>query len=121
MIGFAGLASAGVFTIATVLTESPLWTLIFLSLVYGGIAFQQPTVFAVCLDIGGSHAGAVTGAMNTAAQAGAFVSSVLFGYLVAIFGTYTAPFIPMALLLLIGAALWLRVDASRLLIPNDDE
>jgi ACS family glucarate transporter-like MFS transporter len=73
-------------------------------------------MFAACLDIGGEHAGAVVGAMNTAAQGGAFVSALMFGYLVARTESYTLPFIPMAVLLAVGAWLWLRTDASELLV-----
>ena len=76
-----------------------LWALILLSIVYGAITFQQPAMFAVCLDIGGEYGGAVTGAMNSAAQMGSFVSSIAFGYLVEHYGSYNVPFIPMAALL----------------------
>jgi MFS transporter, ACS family, glucarate transporter len=69
-------------------------------------------MFAVCLDIGGAYAGAMVGAMNTAAQIGSFLSSLAFGYLVARTGSYNVPFIPMAALLLIGAWLWIKVDPT---------
>jgi len=51
-------------------------------------------MFAACLDIGGEFAGAMVGAMNTTAQVGSFVSSLLFGYLVDHYGNYDAPFHP---------------------------
>jgi MFS transporter, ACS family, glucarate transporter len=72
----------------------------------------------VCLDIGGKYAGAVTGAFNTASQVGSLVSSVAFGYLVNRTGSYDVPFIPMAVLLVIGALLWLKIDPARELIPG---
>jgi ACS family glucarate transporter-like MFS transporter len=75
-------------------------------------------MFAVCLDIGGESAGAVVGAMNTAAQLGSFVSSLAFGYLVAHYGNYNVPFIPMAVTLVIGSYLWLKVDPTQALIPR---
>jgi len=71
----------------------------------------------VCLDIGGEYAGAVTGAMNTATFVAAFVSSVVYGYIANSFG-YTAPFIPMIGLLIVGAVLWCGVDATREVIPD---
>jgi len=117
-IGLVGLGSATVFTVAVLLTEERLLALIFLSLLYGGITFQQPAAFAVCLDIGGKYAGAVTGAFNTASQVGSLVSSVVFGYLVNRTGSYDVPFIPMAALLVIGALLWLKIDPARELIPG---
>ncbi len=117
-IGVVGMGTAALCMVAVMFTEQWLGALILLSLVYGGIAFQQPTMFAVCLDIGGEYAGAVVGAMNTAAQIGSFVGSVAFGYLVDRYGSYNGPFIPMVALLSIGAWLWLKVDPSQVLIPR---
>ena len=117
-IGVIGLGAAALLTIAVPLSDHWLLVLILLSLIYGGITFQQPTMFAVALDIGGKYAGAVTGAVNTAAQIGSLVSSVLFGYLVDRYGSYDVPFIPMAALLLVGMLLWLKVDPTRDLIPG---
>jgi predicted MFS family arabinose efflux permease len=67
----------------------------------------------VCLDIDHEHAGALIGLMNTAAQIGGFVSTIAYGYIVERFGSYNAPFVPMAALLLVGALLWFRIDASK--------
>lgn len=66
----------------------------------------------MCLDIGREYAGAMVGLMNTSAQAGGLVGSVLYGYIVKRFGSYDAPFIPMAAVLFVGALLWLKIDAS---------
>ncbi len=111
-IGVCGLGIAAICAVAVMVTPSQLGTMILLSLMYAGITFQQPIMFAVCLDIGGAYAGAMVGAMNTAAQIGSFLSSLAFGYLVARTGSYNVPFIPMAALLLIGAWLWIKVDPT---------
>jgi ACS family glucarate transporter-like MFS transporter len=116
-IGSVSLAVSAVCVVAVMVTDQWLVALVLLSLIYGGITFQQPTMFAVCLDIGGESAGAVVGAMNTAAQLGSFVSSLAFGYLVSHYGNYNVPFIPMAVTLLIGSYLWLKVDPTEPLIP----
>ena len=50
--------------------------------------------------------------MNMVAQVGGLVGSVMYGYIVTRSGSYDAPFIPMAVVLCIGAGLWLKVDAS---------
>ena len=71
------------------------------------------TYGGVCLDIGGRRAGAMVGLMNTIAQVGGLAGSVLYGYIVDRTGNYDAPFIPMTAVLLLGAALWVNVDASR--------
>jgi predicted MFS family arabinose efflux permease len=115
-IGLASLSLSAVCTVAVMLTQQQLGAMILLTLVYAGITFQQPIMFAVCLDIGGPYAGAMVGAMNTSAQVGAFASSLTFGYLVDRYASYTLPFIPMALLLLVGAAFWFRVDPTKPLI-----
>jgi MFS transporter, ACS family, glucarate transporter len=112
-IGVLGLGSAALFTGAVLFTHQWLATILLLSLAYGGITFQQPIMFAVCLDIGGKYAGAVVGAMNTAAQIGSFLSALVFGYLVDRTGNYDLPFIPMTALLLMGAGLWLKVDPTQ--------
>lgn len=111
-IGIAGLGIACLATIAVMFTRQQLLTIILLSLVYGTITFQQSGVFGACLDIGRKHAGSVVGLMNTSAQVGGFVSSIAYGYIVEHFQSYNAPFVPMAVLLFIGALLWFRVDAS---------
>ena len=112
-LGIAGLGSACLFTIAAMVTRQHLLTVILLSLVYGGITFQQAGVFGVCLDIGRRHAGSMVGLMNTSAQVGGLVSTVAYGYIVDRFCSYDAPFVPMAALLLLGAILWFKIDASR--------
>jgi MFS transporter, ACS family, glucarate transporter len=112
-LGSVALAIAGLLTLAAMVTRDPVLTILLLSLVYGAITFQQSGVFGVCLDLCGRNAGAIVGLMNTAAQAGGFVSSIAFGYIVNRSGSYDAPFVPMALLLFLGAGFWLGIDASR--------
>lgn len=94
------------------ITRQQMLTVILLSLVYGAITLQQSGVFGVCLDIGHRHAGAVVGLMNSASQVGGLLSSVAYGYIVDRFGSYDAPFVPMAAVLFLGALLWFKIDAS---------
>jgi hypothetical protein len=104
--------------VAAIVTASKVLVLVFLALTYMGVTFVQPTAFAVCIDIAAKYAGAVAGAMNTAAQSGAFFSSIVFGYLVKVSGSYEIPLIPMALMLTLSAALWLKIDPTEQLIPE---
>src|SRR5688572_20087403 len=120
-LGIVGLGSACLFTIAVMFTRDQLLTVALLTLVYGAITFQQSGVFGVCLDIGKNHAGSIIGLMNTSAQVGGFLSSLAFGYIVERFGSYDAPFVPMAALLGVGALLWLRIDASTPISPPELE
>src|SRR5205823_8104303 len=110
--------ASALFTVATILTRDKYVALVFLALSYAGSDFMLPTSWAVCLDIGKKYAGAVTGTMNTAGQIGSFISSVLFGYFVKYSGSYDFPLIPMTVMLVISAALWLKIDATETLIPE---
>jgi MFS family permease len=112
-LGTVGLGSACLFILAAMVTRQQLLTVVFLSLAYGAITFQQAGVFGVCLDIGGKHAGSMVGLMNMSASVGGLLSSVAYGYIVDRFGSYDAPFVPMAILLCVGALLWFKIDASR--------
>jgi predicted MFS family arabinose efflux permease len=88
------------------ITRQQILTVVLLAIVYGAITSQQSGVFGVCLDIGHEHAGAMVGLMNTSSQVGGLLSSVAYGYMVDRFGSYDAPFVPMAALLFLGALLW---------------
>ncbi len=120
-LGIAGLGAACLFTVGAMITRQQILTVVLLSLVYGAITFQQSGVFGVCLDIGRNHAGSIIGLMNTAAQIGGLLSSVAYGYIVEGYASYDAPFVPMAVLLGLGALLWLKVDASQVIRMADLE
>jgi MFS family permease len=112
--GFGAVAIA-----AAILIPNAYASLFCLALAYGGVGFIQPTGFAVSIDIAPGNAGSVAGAMNTAAQAGGFLSSVVFGYLVKLTGSYTIPMIPMIVAFAISAFAWLYIDAAKpLACPN---
>lgn len=113
LIGAGSLGTAAACTLAAMLTQHHVLTVVFLALTYGAITFQQSSVFGVCLDIGGPRAGAMVGLMNTVAQGGGLVGSVAYGYIVERTGSYDAPFVPMVAALVAGSLLWAKVDASR--------
>jgi len=118
-LGVAGLSAAALSMTAAFLAPSGNLALVFLSCAYGGILFQQPTLCALCNDVGRKNVGAVFGFMNTASNVASSLSSVIFGYLVGYFGNYNAPFIPMVALLALGALLWLQIDPTRELFPDE--
>jgi len=116
-----GLTASAIFTIAAALTTDKIWAVVFLALGYAGSDFMLPTAWALCLDIGKKYAGSVTGAMNTAGQLGSFTTASLFGFLVERFHSYNLPLVPMSLLTLVSAILWLKIDATRQLVPEPAE
>ncbi len=117
-LGVAGLSAAALSMTAAILAPSGNLALVCLSCAYGGILFQQPTLCALCLDVGRKNAGAIFGFMNTASNGASALSAVVFGYLVGYFGNYNTPFIPMVAFLSVGALLWWQVDPTRELVPE---
>ena len=61
-------------------------------------------VWSVPMDIAPSHAGTASGIMNTGAAIAAIISPTVFGYVVELTGSWTAPFFASIGLLLVGAA-----------------
>jgi MFS family permease len=126
-VAMVGLGSAAVFTVLTLLTDNQMLALLFLGLSYAGSDFMLPTAWAVCLDVGKKYAGAVTGAMNMAGQVGSTISSIMFGQLVGMAAgwgysarqQYDFPLIPMTVMLVVSALLWLKIDPTEQLIPEE--
>jgi len=118
IVGVGGLSAAAIFMAATIVASSGVWSLVFLSLAYAGILFQQPTLCATTVDIGQRHAGALFGFMNTACGIASALSSIVFGYLVAYSGGYELPFIPMLVFLCVGIVLWMRVDPTQQIVDD---
>ncbi|MBL8233166.1 MAG: MFS transporter [Bryobacterales bacterium] len=122
VVGATGLALAGCFMLATSQTPNKYLAVIFLALGYGAMDTMLPVAWAVCLDIGGRYAGAVSGSMNMAGQLGSFLSSVIFGYIVSwTNNNYNAPLMPMGCMLLVSAFLFSRIDPTIPLVQDEDE
>lgn len=113
MIGWTGVGTGMLFVTLTLLTPGKYLALVWLAFGCAGLNFVQPTIWAVCLDIGRQQAGAVSASMNTASQCGSFLSSVLFGYLVKYTGSYEWPLASLLVSLAISAAMWRRIDPDR--------
>jgi MFS family permease len=114
-LGCGGMVCAAIFTGAACFTQDKFLTVLFLAIGYAGSDVMLPVAWAVCLDVGGRHSGSVSGAMNMAGQVGSFSSTVAFGYIVSATGSWDAPLIPMSVIALVSALLWLKIDATRTL------
>lgn len=77
-----------------------------------------PSAWAMCMSIGGPQGGLATGMMNTAGQAGGVLCTLVFGYIVAASGNYELPLQIVALMVLIAAVLFSRVDCTAGLTPE---
>jgi ACS family glucarate transporter-like MFS transporter len=119
VVGIAGVGLAGIFMLLSLVIEYQPLALVILALGFAASDFMLPNCWATCLDVGKENAGTVTGAMNTAGQMGATISSVAFGYLTASYG-WNLPLIGIAGLFFVSALLWLAIDASKPLLPKPE-
>lgn len=114
MVGAGGVGLAGVLMLTSLVIENPYVAAFVLAAAFGASDFMLPNCWAVCLDIGKENAGAVTGAMNTAGQVGSTIVSFSYGFLVEQYG-WNLPLVWIAVMSLISAALWLKIDPTRTL------
>ncbi|MDE1968857.1 MAG: MFS transporter, partial [Alphaproteobacteria bacterium] len=74
----------------------------------GAMFFLECTIgpsWAVPMHVGGKYSGTVSGVMNMAGNIGGALSPLVFGVLVQL-GSWVAPFVVAACLLVFGAVVW---------------
>ena len=118
-IGIIGLACGGLFALLAAVTSSKYGTLLLFCLSFAGISFDEPMNFLTCIDVARKFPGSMAGAYNTAAYGGSFLSGVVFGYVAKTFDSYDLPLILTAFVLGFGALMWLKIDPTQELIPED--
>ena len=121
LVGSVCLALSAVFLLATALTTGKTSGVVLLALGFGVMDGMLPSAWAVCLDVGKQYAGSVSGAMNTAGQAGGFACAALFGYLVKWYGNYNLPLMVIAAMVRVSAVLFGMIDPTRQLVPAEEE
>jgi D-galactonate transporter len=113
-VAITGMLGCVVFIVPAGLTEDAYTAVYCLT---AAMFFLECTIgpsWAVPMDAGGEHSGTVSGMMNMAGNIGGALSPIVFGVLVQI-GSWQAPFIVAAGLLVVGSAVWafwLDPDAS---------
>lgn len=103
--GLAGLAMIG-----AAFVQQPVLAVALISLSVAATMFTLGATWSTCLDIGGSHVGVVSAAMNTAGQIGSIFGPPVVIYLLRAYDDWNAPIIGIGILFLIGAALWALID-----------
>jgi MFS transporter, ACS family, glucarate transporter len=116
-VPFAGLVISAVCLGLTSVVDGTYPIVAMLALSYCGINFAQATSWTVCMDVGTRFSGAVSGARNTAANAGAMISSAAFGYMVGNTASYVHALLPIAGMVALSALFCLRIDASEQVFP----
>jgi MFS family permease len=129
LIGGGGLLAGGIFLGLTAATPNRELAAIFLALSYGCQDSMLPVSWAVCMDVGGKHAGGISASMNMAGQVGSFLSSVAFGYAVGFLRDhhftfeqqFNWPVYPLAAMLIVSGILFFRIDATRSVVAHDSD
>ena len=104
-VAITGLLGCAVFIVPAALTEDAYVAVYCLT---ASMFFLECTIgpsWAVPMDTGGKYSGTVSGMMNMAGNIGGALSPIVFGALVQV-GSWQAPFIVAAALLVAGSAVW---------------
>jgi ACS family glucarate transporter-like MFS transporter len=117
-IGIFSMVSAGGFMLLSIALDNKVLGILALSFSFAVSDFMLPNCWAVCLDIGKRYAGTVSGAMNMAGQMGSTIAAAAYGGLVEKHG-WNTPLIGLAAFSLISALLWLAIDPTKLLVPEE--
>ncbi|MGH9352284.1 MAG: MFS transporter [Terriglobia bacterium] len=115
VIGSAALALSCALILAAAMTRGKAAGVGLLAASFGIMDLMLPSAWALCIDVGGAHAGAVTGVMNTAGLCGGFVCTILFGYVVKMTGNYNLPLFVIGAMLLASSVLFSQIDATQAL------
>jgi ACS family glucarate transporter-like MFS transporter len=110
IVGFS-LAALGV--LVSVFMTTPLAAVFWLSVAIFGADMTLSPSWSFCIDIGRSHAGAVSGTMNMAGNIGSFLAAPAFPYLEAWTGTTSVFFYVAAGLNVLAIFVWLWVKPER--------
>jgi len=80
------------------------------TLSFGVMDLMLPSAWAMCMGLGGRYGGTATAMMNTAGNLGGWICALTFGYVVEATGDYSLPLQVIALMVLVAALLFARVD-----------
>ncbi len=117
LVGAGGVGLAGVLMLVSLGIDDPYWAAGVLALSFAASDFMLPNSWAICLDVGRENAGAVTGAMNTAGQAGSAIMAIAYGGLVETYG-WNLPLAGIGVLSILSALMWLVADPTKRLVDS---
>ncbi len=112
-LGAVSFACSALLLVASIQAPSRGVKVLLIALALASADFALSACWAVCLDIGRSYAGVVTGFMNTFANLGGFLGPIVTGVAVDRWKSWAIPFWIAAGLYAAGAAAWLGVDPEK--------
>jgi len=119
--GLVGLPLAALAILAAASAHDPRTSAFCLAAAAGLAALGVAAAWSACLAIGGRHAGAVSGAMNTFGNLGGAMSPVVVGWCLTTWSSWNAPLYTVAAMYGLAAVCWLGVDATERLDVEAEE
>ena len=116
IMGLTGFPLAAAAAVVAVLTPSPLLSAGLFGAAAGLAALGIAPAWAVCVEVGGAHAGVVSGAMNMFGNLGGALSPLVIGFSLERFGSWQAPLLSVAALYIVAAVLWLEIDPGKRIV-----
>ncbi len=110
-IGMIGMALAGGLIAVGAWVESQTFAIVCLSLGAGWLYFTVGAYWSVTTDLSKTHAGTLSGVMNTGANVGGVISPSLTPWLADHWG-WTASLLVAAGIALCGGLMWMKVDPT---------
>ncbi len=120
VVAMSGFLCAAAFIIPATFTTGSIASVWFTCAAVFGLECTVGVSWAVPLDIGGDYAGSVSAVMNTCGNIGGAISPTLLAYLVRAYG-WDVPFVFAAVLCVIAALLFYRIDATKAIFDRHSE
>ncbi|MBM1105879.1 MFS transporter [Aurantibacter crassamenti] len=108
-----GFLLAAIGLLGSIYMDTAIGAIIFLSIAIFGADMTLPPSWAFCVDIGKEHSGAVSGTMNMAGNIGAFLTALVFPYILAWTGSTTLFFILGSILNIIAILFWFKMKPHK--------
>lgn len=112
VVGMAGMLLAGATIAVGSLAASPAVAIVALSLGAGWLYFSVGAYWATTADISRTHAGTLSGVMNTGANLGGAISPTLTPWIADQWG-WAGALGAAALVAIAGGAMWLKIDPEQ--------
>jgi sugar phosphate permease len=111
--GAIGLPLAAVAIVAGIVTPTAMSSALFFAAAAGLAALGVSPAWAVCLEIGGRHAGVVSGTMNMFGNLGGALSPVVVGFTLEQLNSWTPSLLSIAVCYLLAAGCWMLIDPEQ--------
>ena len=120
VVGCGGMLFAGLCFLLGIRADSPVGAVALMSLASFFNDLPLSSLWAANMDIGERYTGSVSGVVNTASGAGAFLSPILFGLLLDSGYGWTPSLVVAGFGFLLSGLCWLLVDPTRTVSGGED-